>query len=44
MNGIVYSIILENQIVLQLLKKMLQALLRITRTSIFLFVDIFLIF
>ena len=35
MNGIVYLIILENQIVLKLLKRMFKALLRITRTFIF---------
>ena len=35
MNEIVYLITLENQIVLKLLKRMLHALLRITRTSIF---------
>ena len=40
MNGMVYPIILENQTVLQLLKKVFQALLRITTTFIFLFVQI----
>ena len=44
MNGMVYPIILENQTVLQLFKKMFYALLRITRTFTFLFVYIFLIF
>ena len=43
MNGMVYPIILENKTVLQL-KKMFEALLRITRTFIFLFVYIFVIF
>ena len=35
MNGIVYQIILENQIILKLLKIMFSALLRIARTSLF---------
>ena len=43
MNGMTYPIILENQTVLQLLKEMCLALLRITRTFIFLLVYIFLI-
>ena len=40
----VYPVILENQTVLQLLKEMFEALLRIARTFRFLFVYIFVIF